>query len=177
MSRERAYVALGSNLGDRTQHLRRALDSLDQNADTRVVRVSSLYETAPIGPPQGAYLNAVVELVTALAPVELLDALRSIEDAGGRERTIRWGPRTIDLDILDYANRILDTGHLRLPHPEMTSRGFVLIPLGEIAPGWIHPVTGRSVEAHTESLGDARSSCIVAASQGWWRGESRRGCA
>lgn len=142
-----AHVALGSNLGNRQAHLAAALDALGRLPGTRVLRRSTIYETAPVGGPQGQgpYLNAVAELETALAPEQLLQGLREIEAAGGRERAVHHGPRTIDLDLLLHGDEVRDTPELRLPHPLLHERLFVLAPLAELAPGLVHPVLRKSL--------------------------------
>jgi 2-amino-4-hydroxy-6-hydroxymethyldihydropteridine diphosphokinase len=127
-----AYLALGSNLGDRLEHLRAAVRELDATEGVDVVRSSRVYETEPVGPPQPAYLNAVVAIDTTLAPRELFEACRGVEDALGRVRAERWGPRTLDVDILVYDEQTVDEPDLQIPHPRMHERGFVLVPLGEL---------------------------------------------
>lgn len=120
-----AYVALGSNLGDRVAHLGRARAALAALPNTRVLAASDVEETAPIGPPgQGAYLNQMVALETALEPLMLLDRLHDIERAEGRVRAERWGPRTLDLDIVQFGDRIVQDPRLTLPHPELSHREF-----------------------------------------------------
>ncbi|MCI0634356.1 MAG: 2-amino-4-hydroxy-6-hydroxymethyldihydropteridine diphosphokinase [Actinobacteria bacterium] len=128
----KAYLALGSNLGDRLEHLRSAVRLLSGADAIEVVRSSRVYETEPVGPPQPAYLNAVVEVRTDLEPAELLAATRAVEEARGRVRGERWGPRTIDIDILTYDEATIDEPDLIVPHPRMHERGFVLVPLGEL---------------------------------------------
>jgi len=140
----RALLGLGSNLGDRRSYLRRAVDALG----TAVVGVSPVYETEAMGgPEQGAYLNAVVELDIDLAPRELLDLCRRLEAAAGRERTVRWGPRTLDVDILWIDGVIMDDVDLQVPHPRMGERRFVMAPLADVAPdvvpaGWEQRAAG-----------------------------------
>lgn len=137
-----AFVALGSNLGDRAAHLEHALAALAALPSTRVVATSSVRETDPVGPPgQGPYLNAVAELRTALAPRALLAALLAVERERGRDRSreVRFGPRTLDLDLLAWGpatpgGRSIDVPGLQVPHPRMHERRFVLDPLAEIAP-------------------------------------------
>jgi 2-amino-4-hydroxy-6-hydroxymethyldihydropteridine diphosphokinase len=129
----RAYLGLGSNLGDRLENLRRAVTMLAEGPRTSVVRSSRVYETEPVGGPhQPPYLNAVVEVATELEPRDLLDACARIEDELGRVRTVRWGPRPIDVDILTYDRRTIDRPDLVVPHPRMHERGFVLVPLAEL---------------------------------------------
>jgi 2-amino-4-hydroxy-6-hydroxymethyldihydropteridine diphosphokinase len=130
----RIAVALGSNLGDRKAHLERAGQELEQRIGD-VVASSSLWETAPVGgPEQGTYLNAVVVMDTDLAPRTVLDELLAIERLHGRERRERWGPRTLDLDLLLYGDRVVDSPGLTIPHPRLTERRFVLEPLLEAWP-------------------------------------------
>jgi 2-amino-4-hydroxy-6-hydroxymethyldihydropteridine diphosphokinase len=128
------FIALGSNLGDRAQHIRDALRELAEAGDIRVLAVSSLHETDPVGGPPGQprYLNAAAELATDLEPRALLERMQAIERRHGRERTVRDGPRTLDLDLLLYRDRTIDDPDLCVPHPRMWQREFVLRPLGEI---------------------------------------------
>jgi len=145
---------MGSNLGDRRATLEYALDKLETAADLRIIRRSSLYETAPVGKTdQPSFLNLVVEVETALAPEALLDALQEIEQAFGRTRTVRWGPRTLDIDILLYGDATIRTPRLTAPHPEMTRRRFVIEPLLEIAPDLVLP-DGRPVREVLTSVLD-----------------------
>jgi 2-amino-4-hydroxy-6-hydroxymethyldihydropteridine diphosphokinase len=131
----RAYLALGSNLGDRLAHLQFAVDALAATDDVRVTAVSRVYETAPVGgPPQDAYLNAVVALTTDLAPDALLALGQRIEGDAHRVRAERWGPRTLDVDILVYDDLESADPALTLPHPRMWERDFVLAPLRDVAP-------------------------------------------
>jgi 2-amino-4-hydroxy-6-hydroxymethyldihydropteridine diphosphokinase len=127
----RAFLALGSNLGDRLANLRGALHGIPD-----VVGVSSVYETEPVGGPggQGAYLNAVVELDTERSPRELLEIAKSLERAAGRVRGERWGPRTLDIDVLLVGEQAVAEEDLEVPHPRMWERRFVLVPLAEVAP-------------------------------------------
>lgn len=128
-----AYVGLGSNLGDRLANLQRAADQLDRAEGVRVLRSSRVYETEPVGgPPQPDYLNAVIEVATGRSARELLEVCGGIEEAIGRVRTERWGPRAIDLDLLIYGREEIDEPDLVVPHPRMHERGFVLAPLLEL---------------------------------------------
>jgi 2-amino-4-hydroxy-6-hydroxymethyldihydropteridine diphosphokinase len=145
-------IALGSNLGDRRAHLAFAIDRLKSHlAD---LRVSSVIETEPLDVPgpQPAYLNAAAVGLTTLEPDGLLTALMAIEEARGRVRSTLRGPRTLDLDLILYGDRIVDSPALVVPHPRFRGRGFVLEPLAEIAAGWRDPVTGKTVEELLEAL-------------------------
>jgi 2-amino-4-hydroxy-6-hydroxymethyldihydropteridine diphosphokinase len=134
----RAYVALGSNLGDRVANLQYAVDALAAADGVEVIDVSRVYETAPVGgPPQDAYLNAVVAIETALDPHELLALGQRVERDAHRVRAERWGPRTLDVDLLLYDDVRLDEADLTVPHPRMWERGFVLAPLRDVAPALV----------------------------------------
>jgi 2-amino-4-hydroxy-6-hydroxymethyldihydropteridine diphosphokinase len=138
----RVFVGLGSNLGDRQAYLERALAALRELPDTRLVAVSSFYDSDPVGDPsEPAYLNAVAELMTELSPERLLWNLQLIETRLGRPRSARRGPRTIDLDLLFYDRLVLRQPGLEVPHPRYTERAFVLVPLAELAPAWTDPRT------------------------------------
>lgn len=145
MKRIKAAIALGSNLGNSLATLQSALEMLNQTPKVQVDSHSSWYQTAPVGPPQPDYINACAVLDVALTPQQLLAALLQIEVTLGRVRREKWGPRTLDLDLLLYDDLILETPELVLPHPHMTDRAFVLVPLAEIAPDWIHPVKGCAI--------------------------------
>lgn len=134
MSEVRAWIGLGANLGDRGAALARAVQALAAMPATRVAQVSGLYASAPIDAGGPDFLNAVAELATMLAPLDLLDALQSIELAAGRERPYRNAPRTLDLDLLLYGEQQLACERLIVPHPRMGERAFVLLPLAELAP-------------------------------------------
>ncbi len=140
-----AYVGIGSNLGDREATIARALELLDDPPALRLVRVATLRETAPVGNvDQPPFLNSVAALRTTLGPRELLDRLLAIEQALGRVRTgERWGPRTLDLDLLLYGDAVIDEPGLAVPHPRLHERRFVLEPLHELAPDLHVPGRGR----------------------------------
>jgi 2-amino-4-hydroxy-6-hydroxymethyldihydropteridine diphosphokinase len=139
-----AYLALGSNLGDRIAWMRQAVQLLGADPAVSILQVSSLYETTPVGGPpgQGPYLNAVLAVSTTLPAEELLRLGHRIEDRLGRTRSVPDGPRTIDVDLLLYGDKMSNTPDLLLPHPRMHERRFVLVPLCEIAPGARHSKTG-----------------------------------
>ncbi len=137
-----AFVALGSNLGRRKKNIAAALNALEATRGVSVEAVSPLYETDPEGGPddQPRFINGVARLRTSLPPDRLLAVCQHIEDLLGRKRLVRWGPRTIDLDLLLYENEILSSPELTLPHPMMHLRTFVMRPLADIAPDTVHPV-------------------------------------
>ena len=138
------YIALGTNLGERLSNLRTAIAALAP--EVTVLAESHVYETPPWGyEDQPAFLNMVVKAATDLEPESLLKFLKQLEVELGREKSVRWGPRLIDLDILFYDDLIIDTPPLVIPHPRMQERAFVLVPLADIASGFTHPVFGRSV--------------------------------
>ena len=135
-----AYIALGSNLHTPLEQLKRALNALAQLPQTQLMAVSSFYRSKPLGPQdQPDYLNAAVEISTALSPLALLDELQRIENEQGRVRLRRWGERTLDLDILLYGDEIIQSERLTVPHYDMHNREFVIVPLAEIAPNLILP--------------------------------------
>ena len=149
----KAYIGLGSNIGDREEKLKNAIFLLKETDWVEVAAVSSFYNTAPEGyVEQPDFLNAVVQINTTLTANELLEACGSIEEKMKRERVIRWGPRTIDLDILFYGDEIIMDKHLIVPHPRMQERIFVLEPLNEIAPQTIHPESGKTVHEMYQAL-------------------------
>ena len=146
------YLALGSNIGDREAHLHQALETL-QSRDLRLRRASSLYETEPMGlREQSWFLNLVAEFETELFPKQLLQRLHRIERALGRRRTIVNGPRTIDIDIVLYANAVVKTPELEIPHPRYRERRFVLEPLAELNPALRDPETRQTIAAMLETV-------------------------
>ncbi|HEX2668795.1 MAG TPA: 2-amino-4-hydroxy-6-hydroxymethyldihydropteridine diphosphokinase [Gammaproteobacteria bacterium] len=152
-----AYVGLGANLQAPASQVRRALDELAAVPKTRITARSPLYKSPPLGPQdQPDYVNAVAAVETTLAPLELLAALRAIETAHGRRRDgTRWGPRSLDLDLLIYGDVTMQTPELTLPHPGVPERAFVLYPLHDIAPALVIPGLGAVSELRAR-LGDAR---------------------
>jgi len=152
----RAYVGLGSNLGDRAAYLLLGLSALSRLPKTHLLRLSPVYETDPVGPPQPPYLNMVAELETELSPKGLLAEMLRIEKALGRERRERWGPRTLDLDLLLYGDLVLEEEGLSVPHPRLHQRAFVLVPLLDLLPEGRHPLLGQSFAELLASL-DASS--------------------
>jgi len=170
----RAWIALGTNLGDRDAALALALRALDERDDTAVVDCSGIYETDPVGPgEQDAYLNAVVELATQLGADALLDWLQAIEARAGRTRRpgdARWGPRVLDLDVLlcgECGEIRLETPRLAVPHPRLAERSFVLVPLVEIAGDLVHPDRDLPVRSLLETLPGVREGGLPAGVRHW----------
>ncbi len=152
MKLARAALALGSNLGDSRAILETALETLDKTPGIALLSRSHWYQTAPVGPPQPDYINGCALLLVQVTPQQLLETLLAVEAQFGRVRKERWGPRTLDLDLLLFDNLILDAPALQLPHPRMRERPFVLVPLAEIAPDWIEPVTGVAIADLAQNL-------------------------
>lgn len=151
----RALIAVGSNRGDRSKHLRDAKAFLEENGKIQISKSSPVYETEPVGgPPQGKYLNAVWELETHLKPRELLEELLKVEALAGRrrEKKEKNAPRTLDLDLLFYENQVIHEPGLDVPHPRLHERAFVLKPLADIAPAWTHPELGKTVKFLWEEI-------------------------
>ncbi len=142
-----ALIGLGSNLGDRKAQLDAAVAALGEVAGVALRGISRYHETAPVGGPagQGDYLNAAAVVETTLDPLDLLHILQDIERRAGRVRSVRWGERTLDLDLLLFGDRVIATALLQVPHPRMALRRFVLEPLAEVAPQAVDPVTGYTV--------------------------------
>jgi len=144
---ERIYIGMGSNLAAPAAQLRSAIEALAQLPESRLHGVSAFYQSDSLLPGQPRYTNAVAALDSNLAPLALLDALQSIENQQGRERNERWGPRTLDLDILLFGDRLIDEPRLKVPHYHMQARAFVLYPLAELAPADLLLADGRSLQA------------------------------
>lgn len=151
---QRAFLALGGNLGDPHQAFCQACRALANHPKISLQQASSLYRTPAVGGPGGQpdYLNAVIEISTTLAAPQLLTLCQQLEATAGRQREIRWAPRTLDIDLLFFAELIIDSGDLTLPHPRLQERQFVLLPLVEIAPKLQHPQLGKSVTKLLECL-------------------------
>ena len=150
-----AYLSLGSNVSNRLRYLKGAIRKIKESHEIAVRKVSSVYETQPVGyENQGWFLNLVLEAETTFDPFPLLERLLAIEGQMGRKREEKWGPRKIDIDILLYDNRIVNSYRLTIPHPRMHQRRFVLIPLTQIAPKLLHPLLKKSLEELLESCED-----------------------
>lgn len=148
-----AFLALGSNLGDRNGYLQRAINDLQMREDIHVLTASPIYETAAVGyTDQPDFLNMVVHIETSLPAEVLLEEVLSIEKQLGRLRELKWGPRTIDIDLLFYGKLVIRTEDLVVPHPFLHERAFVLLPLQDIAPNWVHPVLGVTVQEMAEQV-------------------------
>jgi len=144
------YLGLGSNLGDRAENIIFALSILQSSGFVHIDKISSFYETSPVGPKQRSFYNIVIKAKTALSPSDLLLFIKQIERISGREKTIKWGPRVVDIDILFFGQAVIDSRvtsdekhYLIIPHREIPNRLFVLVPLCEIAENFVHPVLKR----------------------------------
>lgn len=158
MTSARVFLGMGSNMGNRARRLEQAAELIAKLPDTEVVRLSSVYETEPWGVSgQMDFLNQVAEIRTGLSPAGLLKACQAVEHRLGRERKKRWGPRTIDIDILFFGGAVIEEENLRIPHPAAAGRRFVLAPLAEIAPGFTDPESGRTVTEMLEACADSGS--------------------
>ena len=149
----RVFIGIGSNEGDRLRHISEAVKCLGGTEGISLVQMATIIETEPIGPPQGPYLNTVVEVETSLNPLQLLRALKAIERGQGRApAAARWAARPIDLDLLLYGDRTIQEPELTIPHPRLPERLFVLEPLAQLAPELVHPQLGQSIAALRERL-------------------------
>lgn len=147
------YIAFGSNIGDRGTAIEEALNLIEQN-EMKIVKRSKIYETEPYGyVDQPSFLNGAVEVETNLSCRDVLERLLSIENQIGRVREFKWGPRIIDLDIIFYNNEIYDEEDLKVPHPDMQNRDFVLRPLNELCPDYVHPVLDKTIRELLGELG------------------------
>ena len=171
-----AFIGFGSNLGDPVSNIEKALRLLANDPDISIERVSSLYRTAPVGvEDQDWFVNGVAHIRTVLDPFDLLNLLLSVEKTLGRERILRWGPRTIDLDILLYGALVLDREELQIPHPRMHERRFVLDPLCEIAPEVMHPVFRKTMLQLFEEIEDDKAVELMEGLKEWkWDGSVGR---
>ena len=153
-----AYIGFGSNIGDRLAHIQNAIHVLSETEGIAFQKISSIYQTDPVGyEAQAQFLNGVAAIQTDLPPLSLLHTLKNIETEVGRQHRVRWGPREIDLDILIYGDLCLQTEKLIIPHPEMHLRRFVLVPLAEVAPDLVHPILKESVQTLLQGLQDDTS--------------------
>jgi len=148
-----AYIGIGSNLGDKIDHCEKAISEISKIDRQRLLAKSSYYKTQPIGyPSQDWFVNGVIKIETDLEAHELLQTLKAIESQLGRAETFRWGPRTIDLDILFFDDVEINTERLQIPHPLIQDRQFVLVPLAEIARNFIHPVLKKTIQELLNNL-------------------------
>jgi len=161
----RAFIGIGSNLGDRKANYLEAVERIQKLPGTRIVKQSSLYESEPHGDATTWFVNAVIEIETEAGPEELLKRLKAIETTMGRKRVRgkRWGSRVIDLDILFYNNAIIDKRTLKIPHPEVPNRKFVLAPLSELAPQFIHPKLSATVTELLTGVKDTKKIHLLRA--------------
>ena len=159
----RVHIGIGSNLGDRRANTAEAIEKVSNLPGTRVVRASSLYESEPLGNAKTWFVNCVIEVETDLGPDVLLKKLKAIEEAMGRKRVKgkRWGSRIIDLDILLFDQDVIDKRTLKIPHPEMHKRRFVLLPLAELAPQVVHPQLGQTVSAMLATVKDDKRVVLM----------------
>ncbi len=153
-SKCRAFLGFGGNLGKPLNNFRHARQQLVEQPEIEVISSSPLYQTPPIGGPEGQpdYLNAVVEILTGLSAPDLLQLCHQIEAAAGRSRNLHWGPRTLDIDILLVADLVMDVPLLTLPHPRLHQRHFVLLPLNDLAPELLHPVLKTTINQLLQAL-------------------------
>ena len=160
----RVFIGIGSNLGNRRAHYQKALARIAALPKTRIVKTSSLYESEPLGEAKNWYVNGVIEIETAFSPPQLLHRLQEIELAMGRKRTAetkRWSSRKIDLDILLFDSQTVDSRTLKVPHPELHNRRFVLLPLCELAPHLTHPRLGVTITDLLVSLKDDKRVMLL----------------
>ena len=154
---QRVFIGIGSNLGNRKAHYHEAMERVAELPNTRIVKESSLYESEPLGDAKTWYVNGAIGIETEFTPEQLLRRLKAIEQAMGRKKKApakRWASRTIDLDILFFDNRVIDSPSLKIPHPELHNRRFVLLPLSELTPNLIHPLFGVTIARLLATLKD-----------------------
>ena len=155
----RVFIGIGSNLGNRREHYQKALERIEDLPNTHIAKCSSLYESEPIGNAKNWYLNGAIELETDFDPQKLLSRLQKIEQTMGRKKTTqtkKWASRKIDLDILLFDNYVVDDERLKIPHPEMHQRRFVLLPLSELAPQVTHPHLGSTISQLLAAVKDGK---------------------
>lgn len=160
----RVFIGIGSNLGNRRAYYQKALERIVALPKTRIVKRSSLYESEPLGESKNWYLNGVIELETEFPPPQLLNRLQKIEEALGRKRTAetkKWASRKIDLDLLLFDNQIVESRTLKVPHPELHNRRFVLLPLAELAPHLTHPRFGMTMVELLSALKDKKRVMLL----------------
>ena len=145
------YLSLGSNIGNRKKNLEKALTELDKS-NIKEIKISSFYETEPVGPKQRNFYNIAGKFKTNLKPQELLKTVKQIEEKLGRIKTYHWGPRLIVIDILFYGKQIVKTKNLIIPHKEIINRSFVLVPMNEIAPNFVHPANRKKIKTLEKQL-------------------------
>ncbi len=154
------YLSLGSNIGNRKRNLEKALIELHKK-DIKKIKISSLYETEPVGPKQRNFYNIAGKFKTSLQPQDLLKTVKQIEENLGRIKTYRWGPRVIDIDILFYGKQIIKSKNLIIPHKEIANRAFVLVPMNEIAPNFVYPIKRKTIKTLNNDLQkDTYIKCI-----------------
>ncbi|OIP38987.1 2-amino-4-hydroxy-6-hydroxymethyldihydropteridine diphosphokinase [Candidatus Desantisbacteria bacterium CG2_30_40_21] len=157
-----AYISFGSNIGDRVEYIDTALGIIRAHPFVQQMQVSSYYETEPVGNvDQPKFINGVVKISTTYSCEDLLAFLLRVECMLGREKTVHWGPRNIDLDILLYDDACISQPNLQVPHPEMHNRAFVLIPLNEIAPEVKHPISGKTIRELVENISEETTRGVV----------------
>ncbi|BAY82889.1 2-amino-4-hydroxy-6-hydroxymethyldihydropteridine pyrophosphokinase [Calothrix parasitica NIES-267] len=155
-----SVIALGSNIGDSLTILEAAVKTLHKVPGITYKNISSWYRTKAVGPPQPDYLNGCVNCLVDIEPFELLKILLETENKFGRERKERWGARTLDLDLLLYDDLILDSPTLQVPHPRMLERAFVMVPLAEIVPDWVEPISRRAIKELVKEV-DCSGVCLL----------------
>jgi len=156
------FIGFGSNIGDKIKNCKNALTLIDNLPSTKIIKCSKFYKTKPYGEiNQDYFINGVCEIKTKLHPIKLLLFLLNIEGRLKRERKKKWGPRTIDLDIIFYQDKVINLPYLFIPHPDMHKRGFVLVPLAEIAPDFVHPIFKKTISELLEDLKKKRDLGIL----------------